>query len=123
MNIKVSEQEMLIKTLLLDRAELCIKRKIPAFAGRMRVEVLKDFSHEFCEEISVELICYIASHESEVKVPATWWEHFKQTYFTPRILKWWPVKYQSITCRVLLPDFPFKDEDLPRKVIHYIPRR
>lgn len=122
MHIDNSPKALGVKHLLLTKSTLHIKRLLPAFNGHMAAHVERSFCEDFCEQMSVELVAYIASHESEVKVPATWWEHFKLTYFSSRMLKRWPVKFKKITCRVLLPDFPFKEDDLPRKVIPYIPR-
>jgi len=32
--------------------------------------------------------------KKSVKIPATWWDHFKETYFSAGLLRYFPVKYK-----------------------------
>lgn len=44
--------------------------------------------------------------ERMLKVPANWWEHFKQRWYPKWALKRWPVLYEWYDAAVILPRVP-----------------
>lgn len=61
---------------------------------------LNSFYDEAARKMVAELSFKIATKKFEAKTvrfPADWWEAFKNRWFTPRMLKRWPVKFSEVT--------------------------
>lgn len=69
----------------------------------LKVEV-HNVIDELSNDFEVELLCYIQKVDKDLKVPLTWWDHFKLTYFKGKLLERFPVQYRTIHARVLFPD-------------------
>lgn len=70
---------------------------------------------------------YDETAELVVSYPATWWDHFKQRFFSVKMLKRWPVKYQTTTKRAkfnVQAHYPTMDlcQDVPVRFIHKLER-
>lgn len=83
--------------------------------------ILRTWREQDHERLVIELVrkvAYIASEGVlEVKVPATWWQHFKRTLYTHRwwsrlvpdwMVKRWPVRYdvQVYKACAMFPNLP-----------------
>lgn len=106
------------KQIMLSATLLHAKRILPSYLGKLNVSFEPRLS-ETGEDLVLQLRAYFYGAKDSIKVPASWWDHFKEAKFPAWALKKWPVKYRTINCQALFPDLPF-DEKMPHKVIHYI---
>lgn len=84
-----------------------IKEKIFMRLGPERFEQLRiDVRGEYYDDLSlhIERTLYgeriVNEQQRTVRVPATWWQHFKLENFPKWILRKYPVSYKSITVTV-----------------------
>jgi len=112
-----SDKTIRYKQLALSVTQLHAKRILPQYLGNLSVSLDRGFSSSG-EDLVLQLRAYFYGATGSVKVPLTWWDHFKEAKFPEWALKKWPVKYRTIDCQALFPDLPF-DEKMPHKVIRY----
>jgi hypothetical protein len=61
-------------------------------------------------EMVIRLEAAIASQRAGVlRVPATWWDHFKEAKFPTWAKKRWPVKWTEYQARILYPGIAIPD--------------
>lgn len=66
---------------------------------------------ETSRELAFKIVGMVATWRQErlLKVPANWWQHFKQRFFPPWALKRWPVLHMYYDAAVILPKVPVVD--------------
>lgn len=69
---------------------------------------MKAWRHEVTHQLITELVGIVAMWREErmLKVPANWWQHFKQRWFPKWALRRWPVLYEYHDAAVILPKVP-----------------
>lgn len=75
------------------------------------------------EEMILKLQTKIASKKfasKTVRFPSTWWDAFKHRFFTPRMLKKWPVKWDEVTLEASAyhPDIAIPDHQTFVEIMH-----
>lgn len=72
-------------------------RQDDEFLGYMRDEALYRLETEvWCERLQDETVTLKASAVEDVRVPSTWWQHFKRDCFPLWLLRKFPVHHVSI---------------------------
>lgn len=74
----------------------------------MRAISMESYRHAATGDLVMRLTGIVAVWREErlLKVPADWWQHFKQRFFPGWALKRWPVLYQWYDAAVVLPKVP-----------------
>lgn len=69
---------------------------------------MSSYRHEMTSRLTWELTGIVAVWRAGrvLKVPANWWEHFKQRWFPAWALKRWPVLCEHYDAGVVLPRVP-----------------
>ena len=86
---KLNQQKFQESTVL-DAADISFLTEDVLMANG-KEKILRGFMKVFLEELHDE------EHTLTIHTPRTWWQHFKKTYFGPRLLRWFPVQYDVHT--------------------------
>lgn len=80
----------------------------PEVVDAMRIET---FQSQATRDLVYRLVGLVATWRKErlLRVPANWWQHFKQRWFPAWALKRWPVLYTVYDAAVVLPKVPVFD--------------
>jgi len=67
--------------------------------GAVKYDVKQYYRMEAQALVATVQAFYTRSHEKEqiVRYPKTWWQHFKQRFFTEKMLIKWPVIEEEVT--------------------------
>lgn len=93
-----------VKTILTETLQHRIRKSCSGVIVQMGLR--ENVSKMFVDDFEVEVLLFIEKTDKDLKVPLTWWDHFKLTYFKGKLLERFPVQYRTIHARVLFPDIP-----------------
>jgi hypothetical protein len=104
MRFNLADQEQTIKKVALERLDVYCQSEMDQCAIGNGVRfysmiasasdhlILQLRAYVWAEAVQDETVTLVA----EVQYPTTWWQHFKQRWFTARMLRRWPVQMTTV---------------------------
>lgn len=96
------EHQLAIQTINAELAEIFVQTRIPRIELERREDVMgfqRDVIIRMARKIAhipgKERVTIPRIEVPEIKVPATWWDSFKETHFDV-LLRWFPVRYRVL---------------------------
>lgn len=106
--------DMRIESIYLEPFRVCVQNHVSRSLLNYSNLEAKSMIDSVSQDMVLRLEANIASQKVGVlRVPATWWEHFKDTKFPAWAKKRWPIKWTEYQARVLYPNIALPNSHQP----------
>lgn len=102
----------------LHKERIYVQKRIPQHMHLTNIEYQQE--HVMDHLVHSLMATVYAENLDDIKVPETWWDHFKETY-SHRFPKWflnkYPIKYKKMEASVLYPHLEERPESLQPHIL------